>query len=109
MLSGRLVDSRMGATPGRAHNRPDESTLQAPPLYLILGTEERNRLALPPHATSTADAVREQLWRLWQLHVDDLLHVADIQSACSHIGCNQDRNLATAEVFHHAVTRILGQ
>ena len=86
MLGWGSVDRCVRTAPGSAQDRTGETALQAPPLHLVLRAEERDRLTLAPHAASAADAVRQQLRRLRQLHVDDLLHMADSQPARGHVG-----------------------
>lgn len=59
------------------------------PLCLFLLFDEGQRVAGLPTATSTADTMDIVFVGLWDIEIDDMGHIIDIEAARSDIGCDE--------------------
>ena len=72
-------------------------------LGLLLGEDERDRLAAASRAASPAGAVNVILVLAWRIEVDHMRDVVEIQAACRDIGGDEGRHLAALEAGKRAL------
>ncbi len=85
-----------------------DALLDQPELPSLAGCHQRDRLAATPGAPRAADTVDVGFGVEWQVIVDDVAHIGDIQPARRHIRRHQHLCAPGAETFERALALRLG-
>ncbi len=76
---------------------------------MLAWLDERDRDALPAGSTGPADPVDVRVGVRRDIEVDDVRDVLDVESACRHVGRDEDVERAVTEAAHDPVAALLAQ
>ena len=82
-------------------------TLDLLKLIYFFAFDKAERPAVSAGTSGTTDAMHIIFVILWQIKVKYRFYIIHINSACSHIRCDQDIASSATEAFHHAISLLL--